>query len=151
MKKLLALFLVAGVLAACSKDKFNTVPTVEITSFGPEEVYNQNFFNLVATVTDKEGDLQDSVTIYRNLYRGTIVVTDSIRVSLKGLGSPVKDKIELQVTFRYGSIEPQGRVIPQNLEYNADREMSVGLIVRDNAGNRSNYVESNKILLKKYQ
>lgn len=150
MKRGLIFLLIAVSLAACSKGNFETVPTVNITSFGPSEVYNKGFFELTATVTDKEGDLQDSVIIYRNLYKGTIVEKDSIKVSLKGLGSPVKDKIEIRVTFRYGENEPQGRIIFQQLMYDADRKFSVGLVVRDNAGHRSEYVESKQITLKKF-
>jgi hypothetical protein len=150
MKKILVLLMVAGALVACSKDKFKTVPQVEINSFGPEEVSVGDLFRLVATVTDKEGDIQDSVIIIRRRYSGTMLLTtDSTkRVSLKGLGSPVKDKIELQVSFVYGRLDDFA--ITQDLEYDFDRNLTVGLVVIDNAGNRSEAVESKPILLKKF-
>jgi hypothetical protein len=150
MKKILVLLMVAGALVACSKDKFKTVPQVEINSFGPEEVSVGDLFRLVATVTDKEGDIQDSVIIIRRRYSGAMLLTtDSTkRVSLKGLGSPVKDKIELQVSFVYGRLDDFA--ITQDLEYDFDRNLTVGLVVIDNAGNRSEAVESKPILLKKF-
>lgn len=138
--------------SACRKGNFETKPTVTIDSFGPEVVSTGNFFQLRATVTDKEGDLQDSVIIVRKRYNGTTLLnTDSSkRVSLKSLGTPVKDKIELFVTFVYGRLIPE-QAITQDLEYNFDRQLRVGLIVTDNAGNRSDYVESEPIVLKKFQ
>lgn len=152
MKKLFILFVVVLALAACSKDKFETVPTVTIDSFGPEEVTTGGFFQLRATVTDKEGDVQDSVIIVRKRFNGTTLLTtdSSKRVSLKGLGTPIKDRIELLITFVYGRLIPEA-AITQDLEYNFDRNFRVGLIVVDNAGNRSDYVESEPILLRKFQ
>ncbi len=152
MKKLLGLILVAVVLAACSKDKFETVPTVTIDSFGPDEVsLPGDYFQLRATVTDKEGDLQDTVIVVRKRFNGTdLIGTDSSeRFDLKKFGSPVKDKIELFLTFVYGRKEDYA--ITQDLERNFDRNLRVGLIVKDNAGNRSEYVESEPIVLKKFQ
>jgi hypothetical protein len=150
IKKILFSVIIAGALTACSKDKFKTVPQVKIESFGPEEVRVGDEIQLRATVTDKEGDLQDSVIVVRKRYSGSdVLTTDSIRVSLRGLSSPVKDKIELFITFLYGRLDP-GRVITQDLEYNFDRDFAVGLVVLDNQGNRSEYVESNRIVLKKF-
>lgn len=152
MKKLFILLLVVLAFSACRKGNFETKPTVTIDSFGPEEVTTGGFFQLRATVTDKEGDLQDSVIIVRKRYNGTTLLnTDSSkRVSLKGLGTPVKDKIELLITFVYGRLIPE-QAITQDLEYNFDRQLRVGLIVADNEGNRSEYVESEPILLRKFQ
>lgn len=151
MNRLFILAILAVALAACSKDNFKTVPQIKIESFGPEEVRVGNEMQLRATVTDKEGDLQDSVIVVRKRYNGaTLLTSDSTRVSLKGVGSPEKDKIELFISILYGRLDP-GRVITQDLEYNFDRQYAVGLVVIDNAGNRSEYVESNKILLKKFQ
>lgn len=152
MKKLFILFVVVVALSACSKGNFETKPTVTIDSFGPEEVFTGGFFQLRATVTDKEGDLQDSVIIVRKRFNGTTLLnTDSSkRVSLRGLGTPIKDRIELLITFVYGRLIPEFAVT-QDLEYNFDRNLRVGLIVVDNAGNRSDYVESEPILLRKFQ
>jgi hypothetical protein len=153
MKKLFILFLVVLAFSACRKGKFETVPTVTIDSFGPKVVSTGDFFQLRATVTDKEGDVQDSVIIVRKRFStdGSLLSTDSTRrVSLRGLGTPIKDRIELMITFVYGRLIPE-QAITQDLEYNFDRNLTVGLIVVDNAGNRSEYVESEPIRLQKFQ
>lgn len=151
MKRIIPLFVICTAFAACSKDKFETVPTVHIDSITPSEVTNGNFIQVFATVTDKEGDLQDSVIVIRKTYNGdTVVETDSTaKVSLKGLGSPARDKIELRVVIAYGQLQPEFAIY-QHLETDFDRDYTVGLVVKDNAGNRSEYVESKRIVLKKY-
>lgn len=152
MKRILIASVFAVALTACSKDKFETVPHVKIESITPDEVHIGELIEVTATVTDKEGDIQDSVIVYRTTYNGSTVieVDSSSKVSLKGLGSPVKDKIELRVNILYGRLQPEF-AITQKLEYDFDRDYTVGLVVIDNAGHRSDYVESKRILLKKFQ
>lgn len=150
MKKVLFVSAIALVLAACSKDKFQTVPQVTIESITPDQVFNRGIIQMVASVTDKEGDLQDSVLVVRKKYNGAILLTnDTTRVSIKGLGSPQKDKLELRITISYGQQYPEYAIF-QGLEYDFDREFTVGLVVKDNAGNRSEYAESKRITLKKF-
>lgn len=147
MKQLLLVFLSAGILASCTKDKFKTVPQVKINSLSPSEAHKGNIIILSATITDKEGDLQDSVLIVRKRFTGTTSLTiDTLRSSLKTLNVPTKSEIEFSAQFSYGEI--RDGYIFQNLE-SVDRNFQVGLIVRDKAGNKSEYVESAKIVLKK--
>jgi hypothetical protein len=146
MKKVLFFCLIVAAFAACSKDKFETVPQVEITSFGPDVVVKGQQFTLLAEVTDKEGDLQDTFYLVQNRFVGTNKISDTSKYSLINLGFPTKDKIELKLTFAYGEQIP-GTIL-QNQE-GADRGLSYGLIVRDKAKNKSVYVESKRITLKK--
>jgi hypothetical protein len=147
MKKLFVFCVVASAIIACGKDKFKTEPQVEIISFGPSEVNKGELFTLRAIVTDKEGDVQDSVLLVRKRYTGSILLTtDTLRYSIRELNSPTKTKIEVQAVFSYGEL--RDNYIFQNLE-SSDRDLTVGVIVRDKAGHRSAYVESGKILLKK--
>jgi hypothetical protein len=147
MKRILGTSIIVIALAACSKDKFETTPTVKIDSFGPNEVIKGQHFRLVATVTDKEGDVKDRpLLIVRKQHLSGIVNVDTISQSISQLGTPVLDKFELQVTFNYGELE-DGTIL-QNYD-GVEREISIGLIVEDNEGNRSDYVESNRITLKK--
>jgi hypothetical protein len=151
MRSIFIAFVIVFALAACSKDQFKTVPTVRIDSITPSEANNGDIIQVNATVTDKEGDLQDSVIVVRKKYNGsTLLSVDSTaRVSLKGLGTPIKDKIELRISISYGKLIPEYAIF-QDLERDFDRQFAVGLIVIDNAGNRSDYVESKQITLKKF-
>jgi hypothetical protein len=148
MKRILLVCVIASILTACSKDKFKSQPQVEITSFGPSEVFYGQTITLKATVTDKEGDLQDSVYIVRKRFNGQnlLTVDTSIRYDLSTLGFPNKQTIEIQAQFSYGETT-EGKIY-QAAE-DVDRNFSVGIIVIDRAGHRSDYVESKPIILRK--
>lgn len=147
MKRLLVFCVLGMAVVACNKDKFKTEPQVEIKSFGPKEVFKDGIFTLKATIKDKEGDLQDSVKLVRKLYSGTtLLTTDTIRMSTKEFGFPDHSTIDLTAQFSYGQLR-QGYIF-QNLP-SQDRNISIGLIVKDKAGHVSNYAESDKILLHK--
>lgn len=149
MKRVLIYCLFVVAIAACSKDKFKTVPQVTIESFGPQEVRKGQIIQLRVTVTDKEGDLQDSIIIVRKRFNGTTLLStdSSIRSSLAALGVPVKQKIEIQYFLPYGELLANYKEF-QNLE-SVDRNFKMGIIVRDKEGNRSEYVETEAIVLKK--
>ncbi|RYZ26730.1 MAG: hypothetical protein EOO10_14735 [Chitinophagaceae bacterium] len=153
MKRFLLFGLVATAFAACSKDKFKTVPQVEIKSFGPEQVTKGQIIRLQARVTDKEGDLQDSVVFARKVFTLTGLLlsqeSDSVRANLKDLGVPTRTDVELQLEMIYGeSNQNYPRVNGNN---SVDRKFAVGVYIKDKAGNRSQYVESDTIILKRIQ
>ena len=151
MKRLLLFTATTALLAACGKDKFKTVPQVEIISLGPSEVIKGQLITLRANVTDKEGDVQDSVVFCRKVYNPVndfLLTTDSIKGTVASFGIPAKtQEYELQLQLVYGE---SSQVYPtQNNGSGLDRKLSVGVYVKDKAGNRSEYVESAKITLKK--
>lgn len=148
MKKILLIATLAFTLASCDKDKFETVPKVEITSFGPSEVVKGNLIKLFATVTDKEGDVQDSVVVARKIFNGnTLLTVDTVRSNLEALNVPSRQTIEIEITYLYGELRPE--LAPIQNGVNVDRNYALGIYVKDKAGNRSQYVESDKIVLKK--
>lgn len=146
MKRLLIVGIAALSLFACNKDKFKTEPQVEIKSLGPSEVRKGDVFTFRAVVNDKEGDLQDSVLLVRKRFAGNqVLTTDTLRYNISSFAFPDKSVIEVSALFSYGEL--RDGYIFANLE-NQDREFAVGIIVRDKAGHRSEYKESEKILLK---
>jgi hypothetical protein len=147
MKRIFVSIVLATGIIACSKDKFKTEPQVDIKSFGPAEVTKGELFTLRAEVTDKEGDVQDSVLLVRKRYNaGVALPADTLRYSIKDFHAPIKSKIEISAEFSYGEL--RDNYIFENPE-SKDTEITIGIIVRDKAGHRSNYDESDKILLKK--
>ncbi len=146
MKKLLPFLIVVMAVFACSKDKFKTEPQVEIKSLAPSEVRKGELFSLRAIVRDKEGDLQDSVLLVRKRFAGNTQLTvDTLRYDISNFTFPDKNVIEVTAVFSYGEL--RDGYIFANLE-SQDRDFAVGIIVRDKAGHRSEYVESEKIVLK---
>src|SRR3954470_6947082 len=119
MKRLAVLGIVALSLFGCTKDKFKTVPQVEIKSLSPDPVYKGQLFTLSAIVRDKEGDLKDTVLIVRKRFNNTTLLTvDTLRYSISDFAFPKNNEIEIQAVFSYGEI--RDNYIFQNPE-NADR------------------------------
>ena len=147
MKRILVFCVLLVAVFACNKDKFKTEPQVEIKSLSPSEVRKGQLFSLRAVVRDKEGDIQDSVFLIRKRFDGPDLLTvDTLRFSINDFGFPDKSEIEINAIFSYGEI--RDNYIFENLE-NQDRDFALGVIVKDKAGHRSEYVESKKIVLKK--
>ena len=152
MKQILLFSCLCGVLMACNKNKFETVPQVSIKSFGPDVVRKGEIFELVAEVTDKEGDLQDSVLLLRKRFtNGTIPVPtrpdDSTYLDLRDFRFPNKPSIELRIIFAYGEQIPG--TFFYNIQESVDRGVTYTLIVSDRAKNKSTAVETRMITLKK--
>ncbi len=59
-KILLSLFVVV-LLAACSKDKFNTAPTLTFKSAGNKTIAPGGSLQVVFEITDKEGDISNTL------------------------------------------------------------------------------------------
>ncbi|MGE5518643.1 MAG: hypothetical protein ACM3VS_01870 [Candidatus Dadabacteria bacterium] len=147
MKLFIGLLSLILIFSACSKDKFQTKPQVEIKSLSPGQVYKGQFFEFIATIRDKEGDLQDSVLLVKKRYNGSSLLTaDTTRLYIAPLAFPDKQQIDFSALFAYGELV-DGTIF-QNLEQ-VDRDFAIGIIVRDKAGNKSDYVESGKIVLRK--
>ena len=147
MKRFLIICVLATAILACNKDKFKTQPQVEIKSLAPSEVVKGQLFTFTATVRDKEGDVHDSVLLVRKRLTGNILLSvDTIRYSIKDFGFSDNSTIDISALFSYGEL--RDGTIFENLE-SQDRNLSIGIIVRDNAGNKSDYVESGQIVLKK--
>ena len=146
MKRIIIFCALATIVIACTKDKFKTEPQVENATLGPDEVRKGQLITFKATVRDKEGDIKDSVFIVRKVFTAGVPKVDTLRYTLRQFASPYKSEIELNAIFSYGEL--RDGFIFQNLE-SIDKEFSVGVIVRDTAGHKSAYVESNKVILKK--
>ena len=55
-------------MAGCSKDKYTTKPKLELNSVNGSEFPNQSLLSFKFTVTDKEGDIQDTMWIQKISY-----------------------------------------------------------------------------------
>ena len=139
--------LVAFIIAACNKDKFTTVPQVKAKTIKPGIVFKSQVITFTSSFTDDEGDVQDSVLIvFKRFNSGALLTRDTFRLWLDPGQIPQARQGDIIVKFGYGELIAGTYFI--NLE-TVDREASFGIVIRDNAGNRSNFAESDKIILKK--
>lgn len=143
----------ALLLTACHKDKYKTEPTVEIKSFGPSEVSVNGTFDLTTQVTDDEGDALDSIILVYKVFNATtntLLSTDSTkryRFSIANFGVPTGTrKYDLAFKFAYSRQDLADRIYVANLSIN--RNVAFGIILIDKDKHRSEYKETDKILLK---
>jgi hypothetical protein len=64
MKKITLIALIICVLGACSKDKFNTNPQIEIHSYNTKVVDPSGTLMIQLKFTDKEGDISEGKFVY---------------------------------------------------------------------------------------
>jgi hypothetical protein len=148
MKRFAIYSFIAFALVSCNKNKFKTQPQVQSVSLSPSSVYKGQIFKFKGTVTDKEGDATDSAYIVTKEYSiptNFLLASDTLRYVLSDFGVN-NDQYELEVDFIYG--EQRDNAITVSTDQ-VDRNYSVGLIIVDKAGHKSDYVESSKILLQK--
>lgn len=142
---LVVITLLAVFAVACNKDKFQTKPTISLKSM------NGNYIPLNATlvftldVTDKEGDVQDSVIIIKRRLNQRVVTTlrDTLRYTFPEF--PKTPRTEVEVSLDYQSI--LSALTPPTIPGSnpPQRELDtliLRLAVRDRAGNTSDTIET---------
>jgi hypothetical protein len=141
------LVLSAVALASCNKDKFTTIPQVTIKSIKPDVVVSGNVISMKGKFTDQEGDLDSALIVYKWYNGTTAVLSDTlVRQSFTDFELPPKTRQgDLSIDFEYNTNNTGLRPIsPPNVR---DTTGALGIILIDKAGNRSVYVESDRIRL----
>lgn len=136
-------------MAGCNKDKFTTEPQVEVKSIQPSTVTNGSIIRLLSDYTDDEGDLDSALVVYK-WYNGTntTLIDTLIRFPFSRLNLPTNlRKAELAIQFEYNTYNQVNMLTLPGVT--RDTTATLGLILIDKTGKRSNYSESNKIRLKK--
>jgi hypothetical protein len=133
-------------LAACTKNKFTTDPQVTVKSVSPGEVNFGDILTIDAKFTDKEGDIDSALIVYKWYASDIVTMSDTLRYNFAGLKLPAKTtQGEMTIRFEYGS---------NNTGYlpfapvSKDTTGTFGLILIDKGSHRSNYSESGKVRLK---
>jgi hypothetical protein len=135
--------------AGCNKDKFTTEPQVEVKSIQPSTVTNGAVIRLLSDYTDDEGDLDSALVVYK-WYNGanTTLIDTLIRFPFSRLNLPTNlRKAELAIQFEYNTYNQTNMLTLPGVT--RDTSATLGLILIDKTGKRSNYSESNKIRLKR--
>ncbi len=142
---LLAILLVAT--TGCDKDKATTEPRFNIESISPGTVVSGNIIRLEGRFTDREGDIDSALVVYK-WYNGAtaFLPLDTLRYSFEFLGLPPNTTSgELTVSFEYNTFNTGNLSIPGVSI--RDTSATFGLILIDKAGHRSELEESAQIRL----
>ena len=145
MKTILAILVaVSALLFACSKDKFETKPLLEIKGYNSKEIPQHGQLSVRINYFDKEGDLGE----------GEFFAVRQ-RLNALPLGTSDADRPD---TLRYPlpkyPVEPKGEILMQ-LNYDDFLKESVSkndtivfrIAVKDKAGNKSDTITTDKIVI----
>ena len=134
---------------ACGKDKFDTKPTIEIKSIGPNPVPINSSMVVELEYTDKEGDIQDSIFIkkIRINQKKLVTVRDSFYLPLP-TDAPEKNKGTIKLTLEYQNhlISAGNPGSPPNA---APDSLIFRFVLRDKAKNASDTAESPLVVIER--
>jgi hypothetical protein len=138
-------FLVLFALVSCEKNRFTTVPQVEIKALTPETVEQGDIIRFRSEFTDKEGDLDSILIIYKWYDGSTATKSDTFRFTTENVGIPSKlTDGEIIIEYSYGSFNDPFPILGSVAQ---DTTAAFGIIAIDKTALRSEYVESKLIRL----
>ncbi len=131
---------------ACNKDKFTTVPQAKISALTPADVHFGDIIRLKGSFTDDEGDIDSILIVYKWYNGSTALPRDTFRYAFEDLDLPASTRQgDLEINFEYHTNNTDYRSLPSVLK---DTTAAFGLVIKDKALNRSEFVESKTIRLK---
>jgi hypothetical protein len=132
------------VLVACKKDKFDTKPSLQLKSTSSKVIPPNGNLNLKFDVTDKEGDLVDTLYITRkrlNIRTVTRLLADTFNLNFPP-SAPDFKKGELDVTLfnteLYYAEQPLNN--PSSPTGKESDSMTYYFVIKDKAGHKSDTV-----------
>jgi len=137
-------------MLACSKDKFQTVPSLRVKSVSTEVVPLNGSLRVTLEFTDKEGDVHDTIWVKKKRINRRITATLRDSLLYKIPTYPDKTKGEFEITLDYQSI--LSAINPPNIPgSNPPRKepdtLLVKFAVRDKAGHISDSVSIGQIVV----
>jgi hypothetical protein len=146
VKLILACCVSGIVLLACEKTTFNTKPELEFLEADSYDLSQGDFLAFRLRVTDKEGDVTDSIWIkaFTNRCPNAIV---TLPYKMPDFPEKADLDAEINIRFRVGVIDPGGAPIWNlNLCPGVDTTR-FQFWIRDREGNMSDTVETDKPVL----
>jgi len=152
MKKNFIVAIALTAIIACNKDKFQTKPQVKVKDYNSKEIALNAPLVITLEVTDKEGDVDDSIFVIRQrLNIKNTVPPTTYKFDVPAF--PDKTTAEFQISFPFATslVAGLGRIQIPNTDprkYETDT-MVFKFVVKDKAGNVSDTATSDKIYVKR--
>ena len=144
---LIATIAVLAFIASCSKDKYTTKPQLELNSVNGSEFPNQSLLSFKFTVTDKEGDIQDTMWIQKISYSCSDIGNFLAPYQVPDFTTSKNLKVEMDINYLYGVTS--GPYPPIYGCVQRDDSCYFRFWLKDKAGNVSDTVTSPTIKLLK--
>lgn len=140
MKKILFLFLVAGVFYACKKDKIGSKPILTFKGYTANSVTsNLDKMDVIMNVRDGDGDIEDSLWLavrYKSLPNAdTLYLIRSMGQIGANKGNSVN--ADVYITLKGETLRLHQAAVNDSIHF--------VIFIRDNAGNISDTVSTPKI------
>jgi hypothetical protein len=128
-------------MCACGKDKFNTKPGLKFKDMNTRVLDKGQavLFNL--EVTDAEGDLTDSMFVYK-VTRNCVASNNSSKYIMPEFPTNKNLQIEVEVGFAYRNNTLGYPAIKEPQCFNRNDTCFFRFVIRDKAGNASDTVNS---------
>ncbi|OQP66483.1 hypothetical protein A3860_13415 [Niastella vici] len=145
-------FSLALIVFACSKDKYQDKPTVEVTSINPGQVPLNSPLEIKMQFTDKQGDL-DSIFLHKlrlNSKAKPLIPNNDFKYKLPTF--PDKTKGEIKVTLQYAldvvsAQKPDAQAGAPN-GYEPDT-IAFQIVLKDKKGHTSDTTVTDKIVVER--
>jgi hypothetical protein len=157
MQKLVLYSTLALILfIACSKDKFQDKPTIEIKSINPTQVpeISGSYTEIEMEFTDKQGDV-DSVFLYKQrlnaIQRPLLVNANTLVYKLPDF--PEKSKGVIKLTLQHATELKAAVTPPTQIGAPNDKEPDTivfKIVVKDKGGNYSDTTVTDKIVVERF-
>lgn len=148
MRFVIVAFVVSAFLLSCNKDKFNTKPALKLDSVNTKVVDKGDALRFNLNVTDLEGDLTDSMFIYkvvRNCPAGSL----KFQYKIPEFPTNKNLDVDIEVGFAYRNTSLGLPSIPEPQCPPRNDSCFFRFVIRDKAGNVSDTVNSPEIVILK--
>ncbi len=146
MKQIIFLF---GTLLmfSCGKDKFNTKPTLKFKSVNSKVINRNDDLKMELNVTDLEGDLTDSIFVFRRVKNCTFSNRNE-KYAFPVYPTKTNLDIDVLVAYTYNTSQmPYPALLAPQCSNRNDTAI-FRFVVKDKAGNVSDTVNSETIVIK---
>lgn len=149
--KILLALMLSGVLFACSKDKFETKPTLTLKSVSTTLVPFNGTLNFEFEVTDKQGDISDSLFVKKIRLNKRVVPTtrDAFAFRLPEVPNTSKTLVSIDMAYQnhlISAITPPRTGSPP---VNESDTLLFKFILKDKAKNVSDTFTSEQIVIRR--
>jgi hypothetical protein len=152
MKRLIAFTLLVAIAAACSKDKFESKPTLTFKSKNGNIVPPQGSLRVLLDFTDKEGDVSDTLYLIRQrLNRRGPVTRPAIPYQVPVIPNNTSGELQIDLDYDFGLTFGINRLsIPGTsnpIQYERDT-LLLKFVLKDKAGNKSDTATTDVIVIR---
>ncbi|MCW3072959.1 MAG: hypothetical protein JWP69_28 [Flaviaesturariibacter sp.] len=142
------LFLIVSIITltiACSKDKFQTKPSLEIVSTSSKEVPINGSFEVTFEYTDKQGDLSDSIFVRKirtnRRVTATVAARDSLWYKLPAFPNSPKGEVVLRLGYTNLQAAQVPPSIPNTVPPRKESDsLTFKFVIQDKEKNKSDTV-----------